>query len=519
MRPLVLLGKLMGPPRNMPVIWRPNTFHLDGFDDGWLKSNWWFYGTLIRDGFPRYCDLKMNIGCCYMTNVVEHDFQFSRSVNMDVIQMQQCRLRTYKLLPHYLGLLLNFSESVVGRFSRFAVSAVDSSSIKRVENQEAQPNKFRDKFSNVPFIALCLGGYGIAGVGWWGLHFRSGVALWVCYIVIGIALSLWGGWNWLIVGHNEPVRQVSKFPATERLTVLPYCVVGVTYVPRIAGVYLKIVEAKFSFVLRTKCVEIIHVAHEKQRDMGGLEKMKVLTGNHKWPLRTEDAPVGRNVLRNTELICFPSERSIFGFESIESILQKVSYFAMRLWVGFDRRVKAQELIMVDIFHRRSFSDIGSRDIYLDVLIWHRNVINKLPNFGNYIWSLFDLKSFLCLLQSRGSDSDGIGRSGGGLLTERVGSPHFAQLMISNGTIKSGGDESSASRNRDDRLYSVGALLLGISLTFYVWWKAYFGIDCIWWLLLLLPIAFGCLVYGFNVLLEILMNCSYRPTDIVAQFLG
>jgi hypothetical protein len=75
---------------------------------------------------------------------------------------------------------------------------------------------------NIPFIALFVAGYLIAGVGWWNLHFRSGIAAWVCCIILGIALALWGGWNWLIVGHSESVPQVSNSSAKGRASLNPF---------------------------------------------------------------------------------------------------------------------------------------------------------------------------------------------------------------------------------------------------------------------------------------------------------
>jgi hypothetical protein len=102
-------------------------------------------------------------------------------------------------------------------FSRFPIGAINSSSVEGIGDEESKPDQFRDKFGDVPFIALFFAGYLIAGVGWWNLHFRDGVAVWVCCIIVGIVLALWGGWNWLIVAHNKPVPQVSN----RAVTLLP----------------------------------------------------------------------------------------------------------------------------------------------------------------------------------------------------------------------------------------------------------------------------------------------------------
>jgi hypothetical protein len=127
------------------------------------------------------------------------------------------------LLPLQGSLFLNFVERVLGGFGRSAVSAINSSGVQRVGDEESKSDQFREKLGVIPAIALFFTGYFVAGVGWWGLRFRCrrgrDCALWATCLVIGILVSLWGGWNWLIVGHNKPVSQVSK-PAVTGLVLV-----------------------------------------------------------------------------------------------------------------------------------------------------------------------------------------------------------------------------------------------------------------------------------------------------------
>ena len=107
---------------------------------------------------------------------------------------------------HYLWILfLNLSERVESGLRRFLVLAVDSSGIDRIDDKESKPNQLGNKFGVIPASALCFAGYFMAGVGWFGMHFRcrSGrdAVRWAGILVIGILTSLYGGWYWLIIGR------------------------------------------------------------------------------------------------------------------------------------------------------------------------------------------------------------------------------------------------------------------------------------------------------------------------------
>ena len=100
--------------------------------------------------------------------------------------------------------LLNLAKGVFGSGGRSLVGAVNASRVRRISDQKPEANKLRQKFGIVPAVSFFFAGYFVAGVGWWNMHTRcrSGrdFALWSFFIVIGILISLWGGWHWLIVG-------------------------------------------------------------------------------------------------------------------------------------------------------------------------------------------------------------------------------------------------------------------------------------------------------------------------------
>ena len=185
---------------------------LDEFTNGDIPLNW-YAKYLVARNFS-LGDLKPNLcSVCYgSTSILEPDIQVHPAqCRPSVVQawwrkkLDNGGLRGLQLLPVKRSLLLNLSERVMGSLRRPLVGAIDSSGIDGVGNQKSEPNQFSNKFGVIPAIALCFAGYFIAGVGWFGMHFncRSGrdAAGWAGVLVIGILISLYGGWHWLIVGR------------------------------------------------------------------------------------------------------------------------------------------------------------------------------------------------------------------------------------------------------------------------------------------------------------------------------
>jgi len=88
---------------------------------------------------------------------------------------------------------------------------------------------------------------------------------------------------------------------------------------------------------------------------------------------------------------------------------------------------------------------------------------------------------------------------------RIGSSnHFSPLKNGNESIDTSGNEGSPSSYHHPYLKSMLAILVGLSVSFYVFWNVEFGLYYERWQLWLLSLVFslGCIAYGVDLLLEI-----------------
>jgi hypothetical protein len=199
------------------IVFAPSAFAELGH--GYCVALRWVERYQLRERCGADLNCNMCLGRYYVPSIQElhnQDFFVRHGIVSDarLLEYHDGTHGADQLLLHQGSLLLNLSKCVLGGLGSFSVGAVNSSSIERIGDQKTKADKFCNNLGNVPFVAPFFAGYAIAGVGWWNLHFRNGIAVWVCCIIVGIALALWGGWNWLIVGHSKTVPQVSNRTVT-----------------------------------------------------------------------------------------------------------------------------------------------------------------------------------------------------------------------------------------------------------------------------------------------------------------
>jgi hypothetical protein len=72
------------------------------------------------------------------------------------------------------------------------VGVVHQSGEDGVDNEKSEADEFRDKFRDIPFIAISLTGYAVAWAGWLNLHFRRPGAPGIVCLVVDILIVSFG---------------------------------------------------------------------------------------------------------------------------------------------------------------------------------------------------------------------------------------------------------------------------------------------------------------------------------------
>jgi hypothetical protein len=109
--------------------------------------------------------------------------------------------------------------------------------------------------------------------------------------------------------------------------------------------------------------------------------------------------------------------------------------------------------------------------------------------------------------------------GRGLLGRVSGGSHFPEHLVVYASINGGSSEGKERSNRKPLLYAVLAVLIGLSLCFYLFWKIVFAADLKWpvpFILLLLTICFLLIAYGTKLFLDV-RECRIDTPQFSQEF--
>jgi hypothetical protein len=117
-------------------------------------------------------------------------------------QSNDSTLSAYQLLPHHLGLLLDFSERVVGRIRSLMVCAVNLYRVPGIDRKENDAANFNKRLDSVPPILFLCASNMATGIGWWKLRMcQSRRDCWIgaSGLIVGFPASVWG---WIVFGDR-----------------------------------------------------------------------------------------------------------------------------------------------------------------------------------------------------------------------------------------------------------------------------------------------------------------------------
>jgi hypothetical protein len=161
---------------------RPSLFGWPYLNFGDLLVHGNAYGLVIGQSTQRYGGIADEVGSRHLANIFKVEGDSLELKKFEVIGDSLggwCVVGNRRsegadnLLPHHRGLFLNFTECVLGGFSRLLVGTKYTSGKERIDDQDSDSKKFRPKFYFVTPILFSLAGYLIAVWGWWNLYWRN----------------------------------------------------------------------------------------------------------------------------------------------------------------------------------------------------------------------------------------------------------------------------------------------------------------------------------------------------------
>jgi len=135
--------------------------------------------TSIAEPLSRYLHSVMNMGGSNNPTVTNTPNQppSARIVVMN-LKLQDSSLRSYHLLSHQSGLLLDFSERVLRSNRSFIVRAPDQDSYTKIAKKNNRTDNFSPKFYCFASAFLFLLSLFLIGFGWWYAHNGDGSVGW-----------------------------------------------------------------------------------------------------------------------------------------------------------------------------------------------------------------------------------------------------------------------------------------------------------------------------------------------------